>query len=279
MQIGAYIRLAKPGILLGNSLTAAGGFALASRGEASWSLFALMLCGLIGIIASACALNNYIDRCADAQMPRTQKRPLPAAVIPSRHALYFAAIAFLLGAVFLVYLPWLAAACAWIGFLLYVCVYSFMKYHSPYSTHIGSIAGAMPPLVGYFAVVPRVDLAAGLLFVIVALWQMPHFFAISLYRQEEYATASIPVFSLSKGVEATRRQMFFYVAAFFAASLSLFFFHYTGVLYFCSALGIGILWLALCLKGFTRTDTRRWARRMFLFSLAAIMTFCLVLWY
>lgn len=275
MRIGAYVRLAKPGIILGNGITAAGGFALASKGHAPWSLFFLMLCGLTGIIASACALNNYIDRFADAQMPRTQKRPLPSALIPARHALYFAAIAFLLGSLFLFYLPWIAAACAWVGFLLYVCVYSFVKYRSPYSTHIGSIAGAMPPLVGYFAVAPHVDLAASLLFAITALWQMPHFFAISLYRQEEYATASIPVFSLSKGTESTKRQMLFYVAAFFIASLSLF--RYTSTLYFWSALSIGIVWLALCLKGFTRMDTRRWARQMFLFSLIAIITLCLTL--
>lgn len=271
MRVAAFVRLSKPGIIMGNCITAAAGFALGSKGHFQMLLFLCMLAGLICIIASASALNNYIDRFADAKMARTQRRPLPAALMTPRSALYFAMSAFALGAcILLITTPFLSALCALLGFAIYVFFYSFMKYSSAYSVHLGSIAGAMPPLIGYFAVSPHLGMPSFLLFATLALWQIPHFFAIALYRQEEYAAAVIPIFPLKKGLQATKKQMLFFTVAFFAAALSLFFFHYTGYLYLSVVMLAGGAWLILCCQGFSRSDSAVWAREMFFLSLIVI---------
>jgi heme o synthase len=265
MRVASFVRLSKPGIIMGNCITAAGGFALASKGHFQLQLFLNMLLGLVCIIASACALNNYIDRFADAKMARTQRRPLPAALMTPRAALYFALCTFALGAsILLLTTPPLAALSALLGFAIYVFFYSFMKYRSPYSTHLGSVAGAMPPLVGYFAASPHLDMPALLLFATIAFWQMPHFFAISLYRQEEYAAADIPILPLKKGLQATKRQMLFFTIAFLVAALSL----YNGSFYLIAVLVTGGAWLLLCMQ--KQTDSVVWARRMFFASLIVI---------
>lgn len=266
-----YLMLAKPGIIMGNSITAYAGFALASKGSIKAQLLITTLIGLALIIASACVFNNYIDRYADEKMIRTKHRALVKGSISIKNAIRFALILGLLGVVVLSFFtnP-LALWAALIGFSVYVFLYSFWKYRTSYGTLIGSIAGAMPPLVGYCAVSGCVDLGALLLFFIVVFWQMPHFFAIAMNRLNDYAAASIPVLPIAKGIYATKIQMLIYTVSFAIAAILPTVYNLTGYAYLIIALIVGSVWLALCIKGFWMKNNKVWARQMFLFSLVAI---------
>lgn len=270
-----YFLLTKPGIIFGNAITAVGGFMLASRGQINGTLLSAMLMGICLIVASACVLNNYIDRAADEKMARTKNRPLAKKVISEKNALVFAAILGLAGMVVLVgWTNFLAAGAALVGFLVYVFPYSLLKYRTVHATLIGSIAGAMPPVVGYCAASHQLDLGAGLIFMLVALWQMPHFFAIALYRLEDYTAASIPVLPVKRGVQVTKVQMVFYVIAFALTALMFTFLGYTGIAYLSVVSLLSLFWLVLGIKGLFSGNEKVWARHMFRFSLLMIMGVC-----
>jgi heme o synthase len=268
-----YVSITKPGIILGNCITAAGAFLLASKnGQFHLTLFLTTLMGLACIVASACVFNNAIDRKVDAKMERTKNRPLVLNLLPLPHALIFATTLCLIGILFLSFCSLLPLLLALTGFFVYVIVYSLLKYRTSKATLIGSLAGAVPPLVGYSAVTQHLDACALLLFALVCLWQMPHFFAIALYRIEEYAAASLPVLPIKKGSRATKLQMLLYIMSFIFTSLTLTLFHYTGGVYLILTLLLGAAWLYLCMKGFKSKNDKKWARQMFLFSLVTILT-------
>jgi len=172
------------------------------------------------------------------------------------------------------YVNTLTTLIALCGFVIYVFAYSFMKYRSTHATLVGSIAGAVPPVVGYCAVSQHFDLGAVLLFFIIALWQMPHFYAIAIYRREEYAAASIPVLPVKEGIAKTKFQMVIYVAAYFIASVLPTLLGYTGMVYLSIAVFLGSVWLFLSLQGFKAKNDALWARKMFLFSLVIVTVLC-----
>ncbi len=266
-----YYLLTKPGIIFGNLITVAAGFLLAARWPIDLWLFVACLIGLALVIASACVFNNYIDRHVDKKMTRTQNRPLVRGLISGRNALLFATLLGALGfLVLLTYTNLLATLVAFIGFSVYVFLYSLWKCRTIYGTAIGSIAGAVPPVVGYCAVSHQFDLGAALLFTILVLWQMPHFFAIALYRFDDYAKAAIPVLPVQKGNHKTKQHMVRYVIAFIVATTLLTLFHYTGYYYLIAAILFGGGWLLLCLKGFKSQNDQLWAKQMFRLSLVVI---------
>jgi protoheme IX farnesyltransferase len=273
-----FVLLIKPRIILGNVITAAAGFALASRGLFDFRLFIATLGGLAFIIASACVFNNYIDRDADRKMARTQNRALATGAISNRAAILFG-IALLASGIFILalYTNPLTAGIALFGFVVYVLFYTFSKYHSVHGTLIGSVAGAIPPVVGYCAVSDRFDLGALLLFIMIALWQMPHFYAIAIFRLKEYSAASIPVLPVVKGIPATKVQMLLYTIAFIAASFLLTVFGYTGYAYLSVAAILGLAWLWLSIKGFSCKDDILWARGMFRLSLIIVTALSIVI--
>jgi len=272
-----YCSLAKPRIILGNVITAAGGFALASKGYFNFPLFLVTLLGLSLVVASACVFNNYIDRESDKKMVRTQYRVLAQGLIPLRKAMIFALFLVAFGTLLLSFTNLLTVACALLGFLVYVTLYTFSKYHSIHATLIGSIAGAMPPVVGYCAVSNCLDTAAFIFFIMMILWQMPHFYAIAIYRLDDYAQASIPVLPIKKGMFATKVQMLLYAFAFLVSSLMLTVFHYTGFAYLIVATLLGLYWLWLCITGFKCANDQLWARKVFIFSLVVVTGICLVI--
>lgn len=266
-----YYYLTKPGIIMGNLVTTAGGFFLASKGLVDYWLLLATFGGLALVIGSACVINNYTDQDIDAKMERTRNRALVTGLISGKRALFFAAILGFSGFLTLVFLcNFLTAAVALIGFLIYILLYAMMKLRSIHGTLVGSLAGAVPPVVGYCAVSNQLDLAALLLFVIMVFWQMPHFFAIALYRFKDYFAASIPLLPVKKGFYRTKIQMLLYVIAFCLATLSLTYFGYAGYLYFGVALFLSLSWLILCIKGLKADDDELWARGMFRFSLVVI---------
>lgn len=273
-----YYLLTKPGIILGNLVTVAAGFLLASKGVIDFWLFLATLMGLTFIMASACVFNNYIDRPIDKKMERTKNRPLVKGLISGSNAIVFAIILGILGnIVLLLYTNLLTVFVAAGGFFVYVVLYSLWKGRTIYGTAIGSIAGAIPPVVGYCAVSNRFDVGAFILFMILVLWQMPHFFSIAVYRFEDYVAASLPVLPVKKGMYATKLHMVLYIIAFMVTAMMLTVMGYTGNMSFIVAALLGCAWLGLCLTGFKIQNDVLWARKMFVFSLVVIMGLCLTI--
>jgi len=273
-----YYMLTKPGIIMGNVVTTAGGFALASKGHFDFALFLMTLLGLSLVIASAGVFNNYLDRAADAKMERTKNRPLAKGLISNQKAILFSLVLGICGfACLSIYTNPLTVFLAFLGMFVYLVLYAFYKYRSFYGTIVGSIAGGIPPIVGYCAVSNQFDLGAFILFMIMVLWQMPHFFAIAIYRFDDYLAAKIPVLPVQRGMYTTKIHMVLYILAFIATALTLSFTGYTGNLYIAVALLLGLGWLILCLKGFKISNDTIWARKMFIYSLVVIMTLYITL--
>ena len=273
-----YVQLTKPGIIIGNLITAIGGFFLALHRAFDPACFFAMFFGLSLVIASGCVLNNIKDKAIDEKMSRTKNRAMVKGSISIRAAHQFAVILLIAGVCILsVFTNLLTTAMALLGFIVYVFIYTPMKKQSIHGTLIGSIAGAIPPVVGYCAVSGYVDLGAILLFLIVALWQMPHFYAIALYRMGEYQAAAVPVLPVINGIANTKTQMFYYTLAFAIASLLPTYFGYTGYLYLTIASGCGIFWVMLAAKGWKTRCHISWARKMFKVSLIVIMALSLMI--
>ena len=273
-----YYLLTKPGIILGNLITLAAGFLLASKGVINFGLFLATLIGLALIMASACVFNNYIDRQIDKKMERTKNRVLVKGLISGYNAILFATALGLLGfLILLLYTNFLTAFIAAIGFFVYVVLYSLWKGRTIYGTAIGSIAGAIPPVVGYCAVSNHFDAGALILFSMLVLWQMPHFFAIALYRLDDYMAAGIPVLPIKKGIWRTKVHMVLYILGFIVAASMLTLFNYTGYLYLIVATSCGMMWLGLCVMGFNSDNDQIWGRRMFQLSLVLIVSVCIAI--
>jgi protoheme IX farnesyltransferase len=270
--IKSYYRLTKPGIIYGNAIAAIAGFLLASKGHFNIVLFLAALVGLSLVIASGCVINNYIDRSIDDKMLRTKKRALVTKTIPEKNALIFAAILGLLGFFILFqFTNLLTTFVAFVGYFFYVVMYSIWKRKSIHGTIIGSVSGAVPPVVGYCAVTNHFDVAALLLFLILVFWQMPHFYAIAIFRMKDYAAARIPVLPVKKGIQHTKVQIMLYIVAFIIAAALLTVYHYTGYSYLVVVLILGFAWLWRGFKGYTTGDAIKWAREMFFFSLVVLL--------
>jgi protoheme IX farnesyltransferase len=267
-----YLLVTKPGIILGNLVTAAGGFFLASKGQIEFAALLPTLSGISLVVASGCVFNNYIDGNMDRKMARTRNRALARRCMSTKVAVLYA---FLLG-IAGTSLLWtstnmLSVAIVLTGFATYVGVYSlYLKRRSVYATLIGSLAGAAPPLAGYCAVSNRFDMGALLLLSIFSLWQIPHCYAIVIFRFDDYTTAAIPVLPIKRGIPSAKNHILGYILAFIAATLMLTFAGYAGYCYFAAAAGSGLCWLSIALSGFRTTDDRLWARKLFVFSILNI---------
>ncbi len=272
-----YIQLIKPGIILGNLITATAGFLFATQGRPDPVALFLTLFGMGCVIGAACICNNYIDRQSDQKMQRTQDRPLAQGVIKGKDAMVFAAAIGLCGTLILLMFTnvW-SALLTWSAFIIYVLFYSFWKYHSVHATLVGSLAGALPPVIGYCAVTDRCDVNTLFLFILVLFWQMPHFYAIAIYRFDDYKAAQIPVFPVMHGYQKTKSQMAIYTFAFLIASIGFLLFQKTTPILLLTLPLLGIVWLLLALQGFRATTIdRSWARTMFRFSLLIILISCI----
>ncbi len=268
----SYYLVTKPGIIMGNAVTMAAGFALASQRGFNFSLFLSTLVGLCMIIASACVFNNYIDRDADSKMARTKNRALVRGLISGPHAIYFAIVLFIVGVAMLFTLTnLLTLGAALLGFVIYVGLYSFSKYYTIHGILIGSLAGAVPPVVGYLAVSNRIDLGAIILFLMLFTWQMPHFHAISVFRLKDYQAASIPVLPMKRGMFVTKVHMLLYIIAYMGTAGLLTLYGYQGYFFLTVTLALAALWFVITAKGFVAKNETKWARQMFLFSLVVIM--------
>ncbi len=284
-MIKKYYELTKPGLVYGNAIAVIAGFALASRGlpaqagNFNFTLFLQTLAGISLVMASGCVFNNYIDRDIDALMERTKDRALVIGAVSGRGTIVFGTCLGVVG--FLALAVWtnlLTVIVALTGFFFYVLLYTILwKRRSVYGTVIGSAAGAVPPVVGYVAVSNSFDAGAAILFSILALWQMPHFYAIAIRRLDDYRAAKIPVLPVVRGVRLTKVAILFYIIAFIIAAAMLAVLGYAGKMYLAVVLTIGVIWLALAIRGFWIADDQRWARGIFLTSLIVLTLLCAVI--
>ncbi|CAE6908978.1 MULTISPECIES: heme o synthase [Pseudomonas] len=267
-----YLNLAKPGIVFGNLISVTGGFFLASRGDADLTLFLATALGVALVIASGCVFNNYIDRDIDQKMERTRNRVLAQGLVSPAHAIVYACVLGVAGvAVLYAASNTLAVMLVLMGFVVYVGLYSlWLKRGSVYGTLVGSLSGAAPPVVGYCAVSNEFDAGAAILLLIFSLWQMPHSYAIAIFRFNDYQAANIPVLPVIKGISAAKRQIVLYIAAFVVATLMLTLSGYAGYSYFVVAALSGAYWLWMGVSGYKAVDDTVWARKLFTFSIVTI---------
>ena len=275
-----YYSIVKPGVLYGNALTAAAGFLFASAYFKVFDiwLFIATMVGTTFVIASACALNNFLDQDIDSKMARTKTRVLVAGKVDGFKAVILSAVLGSLGLVILIlFTNLLVVAVGIMGFIVYVVLYGMLsKRLSIHGTLVGSVSGAAPILAGYVAVSGVIDPAALIVFLILFLWQMPEFYSIAIYRRKEYKAAGVPVMSVVKGVDSTKIQIFLYTFAFVIATTLLTFFGYTGYIYLIVMSGLGLYWLHLGYLGLKEGSGDAWARQMFRFSLIILLAFCVI---
>jgi protoheme IX farnesyltransferase len=273
-----YYYMTKPGIVRGNLLTVIAGFLLASQGVIDTKTFLGVVIGTALVIASACVVNNYIDRDIDRKMERTKKRALVTGAVSLRSATLFALILGCIGFGLLLALtnP-LTFYVGVLAYVFYVVIYGVAKRASYHGTLVGTIPGALPPVAGYVAVTGALDLAAVILFFIIVFWQMPHFYAIAIYRRKDYRAAGIPVISLVKGIAATKRAIMWYIVAFAISAVCLAVAGYVGLTYVVTMVALSVLWFALGLRGLRKASGDAWAKMMFRFSLIVTLVFSVLI--
>ncbi|MDV4268204.1 heme o synthase [Acinetobacter baumannii] len=267
-----YLFLTKPGILFGNFITTLGGFFLAAQGSIDILLLLLTLIGTTLVVASGCVVNNVIDQDIDTKMQRTQNRALVKKTISPTVALVYAFVLGVMGFSILWFgINGYAFLFAMIGFIVYVGFYSlWTKRTSIHQTVIGSISGASPPVIGYTAVTHQFDVAALLLFLAYALWQMPHSWAIAIYRFDDYKNAGIPILPVARSIYRTKIECVIYILLFAAVLNGLYCFGYTNVFFLITFNALTAYLFYLSIIGFKAENDQLWAKRFFLYSVILI---------
>jgi protoheme IX farnesyltransferase len=266
--VGDYVRLTKPRIISLLLVTTAGAMFVAAGGVPDgWLLFWTMVGGYLAA-GGANAINHYIDRDIDGRMSRTTGRPVVAGrVAPARALAFGVALGALSALVLGVFANWLAAALALLGLALYVGVYTlWLKRTTVHNIVIGGSAGAVPPLVGWAAVTGDLSLSAWLLFAIVFYWTPPHFWALALILERDYAAAGVPMLPVVRGEAETRRQILLWSLVMVAVSLLPVVAGVAGAFYLWSAILLGGVFCALAAL-LAREAGLRWARATFHYSL------------
>ena len=278
------VALTKPRITLMVLITAGGGLWLGQhwlhqRGLTADVMTPLaIVAALLGtalVVSSANALNCWMERESDKFMARTKNRPLPAGRLDARTALGFGlALGALAVPLLTLAVNPLTGLLAAIALVSYVWIYTPMKQRSPAALLVGSVPGAMPPLMGWTAATGSLEAPGIVLFGILFLWQLPHFLAIAMFRQNEYTKAGIKVMPAVRGNAKTRLHAAIYAGALVPVSLLLVPLGIAGTPYLVVAGLAGVLWAALCISGLFRDRAtgaeagNKWARAVFLTSLA-----------
>lgn len=271
------LALTKPGVTRMCVLTTLGGFLLAP-GELAVGTALSAIVGTTAAVAGANAFNMWWERDLDARMQRTRRRPLPAGRLPAPVAYWFA---WLLSAFALVVLALgtnlLTAAVGGAAIAAYVLVYTPLKVRTPLALAIGAIPGAAPPLLGWTARADSIDAGALVLFGILLVWQIPHFLAIALYRQDDYARAGIRVVPLVRGAPIAKIQAVAWAMVLVPLSLMLVPLGIAGDTYLVGAFVLGSGFLAWSFTGLDDAAGVRWARGFFFASLAYLPALILAL--
>lgn len=241
-RMAAYLELTKPRIAIMLVLTSAAGFYLGSKSDLDMPLFGISMAAITLLAFGVATLNQWLERDIDPLMKRTATRPLPTGRVSPNEALVFGIIQCVIAEVILYFYVNPLTAILGISVIIgYVFLYTPLKTRTSASTAIGAFPGAMPPLMGWTAAANEISLGAWALFVILFLWQFPHFLAIAWLYKEEYAKAGIKMLPVVEpDGKLTARQIIMFALMLVPVSLAPSFFGVTGLIYLIGAALLGI---------------------------------------
>ncbi|CEK11439.1 heme o synthase [Legionella hackeliae] len=267
-----YIELCKPRVVALMLLTVIVGMYLASPGWVSLSTLLTSLLGIACCAGSAAAINHLVDKRIDSIMTRTSKRPVAQGRVSVKQAMYFAFLLGMFGLVILaLFVNSLTAILTFITLIGYAGIYTgYLKRATPQNIVIGGLAGAAPPLLGWTAVTNHLDPQALLLVLIIFTWTPPHFWALAIYRFEEYKNAEIPMLPVTHGVAFTKLNVLLYTILLLVVSILPFIVGMSGWLYLTGAVLLGLRFLYWSIVLF-RSEKPVIAMRTFRFSIVYLM--------
>jgi protoheme IX farnesyltransferase len=268
-----YYALTKPNVVALMLLTAWVGMLLASPPDVfPWSAFIFGTLGIGFCAGSAAVINHLVERRIDQQMLRTKNRPVASGRVNPRAALLFALTLGIAGLAILIY--FVNAVCAWLtlitllGYALFYTIY--LKRATPQNIVIGGAAGAAPPLLGWSAVSGDISPYSLLLVLIIFTWTPPHFWALAIYRFEDYAKSKLPMLPNTHGIPFTKLCILLYILLLIAATILPYVTGMSGICYLVIALGLGIGFLYYGYRLYL-DETPQIARRTFGFSIIYLM--------
>ena len=274
----SYYHLCKPNVVYMMLICAFVGMLLAEQYVSSYLYLFVSLLGIALCAASAAAINQVIDRKTDASMTRTDQRPIPQGELSPMHASVFALIIGILGSMILYFfvntLTMVLTITSLIGYAFIYTVY--LKRATPQNIVIGGLAGAAPPLLGWSSITNTIDPYALLLVLIIFVWTPPHFWALAIYRKDEYAKESIPMLPVTHGVEFTKLQIVLYTIILFIVSVLPYVVLMSGIIYLVSALILSSIFMYYAVKLFVSEDNEI-AMKTFQFSIYYIFLIFLAL--
>jgi len=263
-----FFSLLKPRVMSLSIFTAFIGLMVAPGDIHPVMAFTAILCIAVGAGASGC-LNMWYDADIDAQMKRTEKRPIPAGKMSPQTALHFGvalSVASVLMMGLLVNVPAAILLAVTIGF--YIFVYTmWLKRRTPQNIVIGGAAGAFPPMIGWTAVTGDISLDSAILFAVIFMWTPPHFWALSLFAAKDYARVGIPMLPVVAGENETRKQILIYTVLMVPVTLLPTVIGFAGPVYGVVSAILGLVFLVLSWKLFRKKDIAT-AKRLFFYSIA-----------
>tara|TARA_Y200000002_G_scaffold23408_1_gene17748 strand:+ start:3288 stop:4097 length:810 start_codon:yes stop_codon:yes gene_type:complete len=232
------------------------GMLLAEESVTSVTNIVVALIGIALCSGSAAAINQVIDRKADAAMTRTDQRPLPQGELSATHASSFAFVIGVVGALVLyLYINTLTMILTIASLIGYAFIYTvYLKRATPQNIVIGGLAGAAPPLLGWAAISNTIDPYALLLVLIIFVWTPPHFWALAIYRKDEYAKESIPMLPVTHGVAFTKLQIVLYTIILFIVSILPYIVLMSGGIYLISAVILSSMFMYYSIKLYFSSD-------------------------
>ncbi|MCX7121471.1 MAG: heme o synthase [Gammaproteobacteria bacterium] len=276
-KIKSYLTLCKPRVVLLMILTSMVGMALAP-GNFSWLVLILGNLGIALMAGSAAAINHLVDRHIDRIMHRTQNRPIAQGTISTKKAVLFSFILCGLSLFILIkFINNLTALLTFLSLIGYAGIYTlFLKHKTPQNIVIGGIAGAAPPLLGWVAMTGHVDPGAILLMLIIFIWTPPHFWALAIYRVEEYAKADVPMLPVTHGIRFTKINIVLYTILLFAITLLPFAIGMSGWIYLIAVILLNVRFLQWSIR-LLYTDKPAIALSVFRFSIVYLMGLFIIL--
>ena len=274
----SYYELCKPNVVYMMLICAFVGMLLAEESVESFGYLLVALTGIAFCAASAAAINQVIDRKTDASMTRTDQRPLPQGELSATHASIFALIIGVFGATILfLYVNTLTMALTLASLIGYAFIYTvYLKRATPQNIVIGGLAGAAPPLLGWASVTNSIEPYALLLVLIIFVWTPPHFWALAIYRRDDYAKESIPMLPVTHGVVFTKLQIVLYTIILYVVSLLPYVVLMSGEIYLFSALILSSIFLYYSINLYYSSDIED-AMKTFQFSIYYIFLIFLAL--
>ena len=269
ISLNNYFQLMKPRVMSLVIFTCVVGLLIAPN-QVDFLTAALSLIAVTFGAGAAGALNMWYESDLDALMKRTCLRPIPMGKISRNQALVFGITTSFASVIALYFFSnLLSAIMLAITILFYVVVYTiWLKQRTPQNIVIGGAAGAFPPMIGWSIATGNITLEPIFLFLIIFFWTPSHFWALSLYKTEDYANAKIPMLPVVSGIKTTKINIFVYSIILFFISIAPYFFGYFGLTYFVSSLLLGSYYVYLCYRLLTdESEVKKIAKKIFVYSI------------